>query len=129
MRRMTKTADRTKTVECPFCRKVSYKNNKEYVIWPKEKADLKEENSGAMLNLGSHYYSGTMCHHVDKEKGVKLWRESAGALNNDQACLNLTIHYGSVLNDKSRALYFFKKGAILGNVEARCLLGKTSDTM
>ena len=50
-------ARRVTELECPFCGKIPYKDNDEYVQWLKEKADYKEANTGAMLALGTHYYN------------------------------------------------------------------------
>ena len=57
---------------------------------------------------------------------MKLWRDAAGRLNSANACLNMAHHYGRVLKDMRRSLYYFEKAAILGNVEARLFLGNTS---
>ena len=100
------SADKTKRLECPFCRKLPYENNNEYLIWLKERADLKDANSGAMLNLGSHYYHGTMGLPIDILKGVKLWIDSASMLKNKHACLNLTMYYSRVVKDGKKAQYY-----------------------
>ena len=79
-----------------------------------------------MLNLGSHYYNESMVLALNKDEGVKLWRDSAGTHNNDQACLNMACHYGRVLKDMNRSLYYSEKAAILGSVEARFFFGEAS---
>ena len=93
----------TNQLDCPFCRTLLYETNKEYMVWLKERADLKEANSGAMLNLGSHYYHGTLSLSIDIAKEVKLWIDSAGMLNDKEACLNLALHYSKVVKDGTKA--------------------------
>lgn len=78
---------------------------------------MKEANSGAMSTLGSHYYNGSIGLPINMDKGVTLWTDSACMFQNDQD-----------VKDKKKALYYFEKAAILGNVEAMCFLGDISDT-
>ena len=87
-----------------------------------EKADFKDANSDAMLNLGSHYYTGSMGLPIDKGTGVRLWRDAAGRFNSYNACLNMANHYGRVKNNFDKMMYYFEKAAILGSVEARLFL-------
>ena len=76
-------------LECPFCRKIPYKDNKEYIQWLEEKADYKEANSKAMMDLGLHSYNGSMGIPMNKENATKMWSHAAGTLNNVNSCMNM----------------------------------------
>ena len=52
----------------PILQKNPYKDNNEYVQWLEEKAHYNKANVGAMLNLGTHYYNGSMGLPMNREK-------------------------------------------------------------
>ena len=84
----------------PILQKIPYKGNKEYIQWLEEKADYKEANAKAMVNLGTHYYNGSMGIPMNKEEATKLWSYAAGTLNSENACMNMARHYKMVGNNR-----------------------------
>ena len=94
------------------------------MILLKEKADYKEANSEAMVNLGLHYYNGSMGIPMNKEKATKMWSHAAGTLNNVNACMNMARHCKAVGNSNKRSVYYMEKPVILGSVDARWFLGR-----
>ena len=61
-----------------------------------------------MVNLGTHYYTGSMFFPMNKEKATKLLSYAAGTLNSVNACMNMACHYKMVGNNKQSCYYMEK---------------------
>jgi len=115
--------DIIKQNECPFCRVVAPKSDKEMNIMIIKRIEAGDAH--AMHSLGCQYAIGTDGLAQDNTKTLELWHK-AGELGCSGAycCIGAVYHNGiGVEVDEEKAVHYYELGAIAGDVDARYNLG------
>ncbi len=109
---------------CPFCRKSESRPVHETMALIKKRMELNDaENT---FCLGCFYEGGMNGLPMDPHKAHQLYVRAA-ELGSPRACTNAANGYSAgdvVEKDDTKAMYYYEKGAKLGQVKARYTLGE-----
>jgi len=115
--------DNDKQNECPFCRVVAPKSDKELIKRLNKRVEAGDAE--AIYNLGWSYRDGTNGYPQDYTKALELFHR-AGSLGDIRAYNYIGFAYENgrgVEIDKKKAIHYYKLSAMGGNVAARYNLG------
>jgi len=115
--------DDDKQNQCPFCRVVAMKSEKEIV--PRYKKRVEVNDSIAIYSLGNYYRDGLYGLSQDRNKALELYHR-AGELGYADAYTAIGYLYNNgdgVKVDKEKAIHYYELAAIGGDVQARYNLG------
>ncbi|EJK67449.1 hypothetical protein THAOC_11512 [Thalassiosira oceanica] len=108
---------------CPFCRTPSPENEADVLVMVTARVEKKDP--AAINFLGEQYCFGNFGLQMDMQRAVGLWTDAA-ELGSVEALFNLgtTYYFGKgVGNDETKAVEFYKKAAMKGNIGSRYQLG------
>ena len=115
--------DIVKQNECPFCRTVAPKSNKEMNSMLNKRSEAGDPV--AIFNQGNNYQVGVHGYPQDHRKALELWHRAA-ELGYESAYGNIGSAYylgKGVGVDKKKAKHYYEVAAIGGDVQARYNLG------
>ena len=117
----TKASKGAKT--CPFCRSARPRDNAEMFDLMRKRMDANDaENTFCM---GCYYNMGWNGIQEDGQKAFELFLRAAD-LGSPRGCTNAAFGFRSGIHteyDMDKAMFYFKKGASLGQVKSRHMLG------
>lgn len=110
-----------RSLPCPFCRTLPYTSNGEYMQLLQALYD--KDDRHAIYQMGNHFLRGEFGLQRDVEKAMNLWKRA----DIREANYSLAVRYTEAgLSNRAvshRAVYYYEKAAIQGDVNSRFYIG------